>query len=258
MSKIASRLITSFQSTGRMGRSTLQQALISWFAFGGIEFSTIDCDGEHKTLSSWYPDIATFFPYRRDDDLLPILNLAGAGPVELIDFPAQATQSVLNACHHFSAARIFADKGIRLTICIFASDERAALASGAQIVSTLGESADYLVITNPARFTSQVFFASKLAGLLHDCPQIQIPRITGGTIEALDRASKQKRKSLTFREAEPLLEIGSRYELEHWRNRLFAQFEDNASALLPDPALVKNKVVRAEETPAQAINPFDL
>jgi hypothetical protein len=117
-----------------MGRSTLKQGLISWFAFADVEFSTIDCDSEHKTLSSWYPDIATFFPYRRDDDLLPILNLAGSTSVELIDFPAQATQSVLNACHHFSALKIFADKGIRLTVCIFASDERAALASGAQIV----------------------------------------------------------------------------------------------------------------------------
>jgi len=189
---------------------------------------------------------------------LPILNLAGTAPVELIDFPAQATQSVLNACHHFSAMKIFADKGIRLTVCIFASDERAALASGAQIVSTLGEGADYLVISNPARFTSQVFFASKLAERLQDSPQIQIPRITGGTIEALDRASKQRRKSLTFREAEPQLEIGSRYELEHWRNRLFAQFEDNAAALLPDESLIKQKVVRAEEKPAEAVNPFDL
>ena len=258
MSTNVSRLITSFQSTGRMGRSTLQQALISWFAFAGVEFSAIDCDSEHKTLSSWYPDIVTFFPYRRDDDLLPILNLAGAGPVELIDFPAQATKSVLNACHHFSATKIFADKGIRLTVCIFASDERAALASGAQIVSTLGDNADYLVIANPARFTSQVFFASKLAERLKGSPQIQIPRITAGTIEALDRASKAKRKSLTFREAEPLLEIGSKYELEHWRTRLFVQFEDNAAALLPDPALVTNQVVRPEETRSEAVNPFDL
>jgi hypothetical protein len=132
------------------------------------------------------------------------------------------------------------------------------LASGAQIVSTLGDNADYLVIANPARFTSQVFFASKLAERLKNSPQIQIPRITAGTIEALDRSSKQKRKSLTFREAEPLLEIGSRYELEHWRNRLFSQFEDNAQAVLPDPGLIKNKVVRAEEASVQAINPFDL
>jgi hypothetical protein len=106
--------------------------------------------------------------------------------------------------------------------------------------------------------TSRVFFASKLAERLEDSPQIQIPRITGGTIEALDRASEQKRRSLTFREAEPLLASGSRYELEHWRNRLFSQFEDNAAALLPDESLVKNKVTRVEETVSAAINPFDL
>jgi hypothetical protein len=154
--------------------------------------------------------------------------------------------------------KIFEDKGIRLTVCIFASDERAALASGAQIVTTLGEGADYLVVTNPARFSSQVFFASKLVERLNSSAQIHIPRLTAGTIESVDRASKQKRKSLTFREAEPLLEIGCRYELEHWRNRLFSQFEDNAAALLPDPSLVKNKAARAEEKAAQAINPFDL
>jgi hypothetical protein len=39
---------------------------------------------------------------------------------------------------------------------------------------------------------------------------------------------------------------------------LFRQFEDNAAALLPDPALIKNKVARADEKAAQAINPFDL
>jgi hypothetical protein len=52
-------------------------------------------------------------------------------------------------------------------------------------------------------------------------------------MEMLDDASKGMKKALSFREAEPVLEIGSRFELEHWRNRLFAQFEDIADILLP-------------------------
>jgi hypothetical protein len=67
----------------------------------------------------------------------------------------------LNACHYFSALKIFADKGIRLTVCIFASDQRVALASGAQIVSTLGDGADYLVISNPARLRAR--FSSRVS-----------------------------------------------------------------------------------------------
>ena len=42
-------------------------------------------------------------------------------------------------------------------------------------------------------------------------------------------------KALTFREAEPVLEMGSRFELEHRRNRLFVQFEDIADVLLQSP-----------------------
>ena len=47
-------------------------------------------------------------------------------------------------------------------------------------------------------------------------------------MDTLDDSSKRMKKALTFREAEPVLEIGSRFELEHWRNRLFVQFEDIA------------------------------
>jgi hypothetical protein len=46
------RMLTSLQSTGRIGRSTLKQALMSWFSYAGIEFNAIDADPEHHTLSS--------------------------------------------------------------------------------------------------------------------------------------------------------------------------------------------------------------
>jgi hypothetical protein len=241
-----------------MGRSTFQQALISWYAHADVDFSAIDTDSEHKTLSSWYPDFATFHPYHREDDLLPCLNQAGGAAVELIDFPAQATNSILAAFNHFNAFQIFRDKQIRLTVLIFASDERAALTSGAQIVTALDNQADYVIVTNPARFTSQVYFASKLAERLKDSPTLDMPRITGATIEAIDSASKKSRRALTFRDAEPLLEIGSKYELEHWRNRMFCQFEDHAAGLLPDPELVVNKVVRTTAKPVPKVDPFDI
>src|ERR1700730_13846590 len=88
-----------------------------------------------------------------------------------------------------------------------------------------------------ARFTSRVFYHSKLPEILEKfkAPTILIPRITAGTMEMLDDASKRTKKALTFREAEPVLEIGSQFELEHWRNRLFAQFEDIADLLLQSP-----------------------
>ena len=87
---------------------------------------------------------------------------------------------------------------------------------------------------------------------------IQIPRITAGTMEILDDASKRTKKALTFREAEPILEIGSQFELEHWRNRLFVQFEDIANLLIPSPELIQKRVDRPKQRKLAAVDPYDL
>jgi hypothetical protein len=248
------------QSTGRIGRSTLKQGLISWFSYAGIEFNAIDADPEHHTLSSWYPDLTDKKPYNDENDLLPILNAVGETGVQLIDFPSQETQSILRAFEHFNALELFAAKNTRLTVFIFASDERAAMVSAHQIISSFDSSADYVIVENPARFTSGVFFHSKLPELLErfNAPTIQIPRITQTTIAVLDDASKQLKKAVTFREAEPALEIGSRFELENWRNRLFAQFEDIADLLLQSPDQIRKKIERPKQKKLAPIDPYDL
>ena len=256
----AHRLLTSFQSPGRIGKSTLKQALLSWFGYAGIDFTAIDADGEHRTLSSWYPDFTVLRPYRNEEDLLPILNDVGEASVELLDLPAQSTQSILRAFEHFNALDLFDQKQTRLTVFIFASDERDAMTSAAQIISAFEGRADYVIVKNPARFTSQIFEHSKLPGLLSQfgAPTIQVPRITHGTLDALDVASRQQKKALTFREAEPTLEIGSTFELQHWRNRLFASFEDIAEFLLPSPSLIQNRIARVKPATPVTINPYDL
>ena len=131
------RTLTSLQSTGRIGRSTLKQGLMSWFSYAGIEFNAIDADPEHHTLSSWYPDITDRKPYRDENHLLPILNTIGEAPAQLIDFPSQETQSILRAFEHFNAFELFAAKNTRPTVFIFASDERAAMLSAHQIITAL-------------------------------------------------------------------------------------------------------------------------
>ena len=174
------RIICSLQSTGRIGKSTVAQALISWFGFAGVEFAAVDADGEHQTLSRWYPDIVTRLPFRETDDLLPILNETGSMPAMLIDYPAQSTQSLLSAFAHFQAFDFFQSKNTRLTSLIFASDERPAMASAAEIISTFGPRSDYITVKNPARFQSEIFMHSQLPNMLaeYSAPTIEIGRIT--------------------------------------------------------------------------------
>jgi hypothetical protein len=106
----------------------------------------------------------------------------------------------LRAFEHFNALELFAAKNTRLIVFIFASDERAAMMSAHQIITTFDSHADYVIVENPARFTSGVFFHSKLPDLLErfNAPTIQIPRITQTTIAILDDASKQLKKRSLF------------------------------------------------------------
>jgi hypothetical protein len=252
------RIICSLQSTGRIGKSTVAQALISWFGFAGVEFAAIDADGEHQTLSRWYPGIVTRLPFRETDDLLPVLNETGSMPAMLIDYPAQSTQTLLSAFAHFQAFDFFESKNTRLTSLIFASDERPAMASAAEIVTTFGPRSDYIIVKNPARFQSEIFMHSQLPKMLAEyaAPIIEIGRITRTTLEHLDAESAKAKKALTFREAEKLLPAGSIIELQSWRNRLFAQFEDISDLLLP---VKVNKLVERPQSLATAkVDPYTL
>jgi hypothetical protein len=252
------RIICSLQSTGRIGKSTVAQALISWFGFAGVEFAAIDADGEHQTLSRWYPDIATRLPFRETDDLLPVLNETGSVPATLIDYPAQSTQTLLSAFAHFQVFDFFESKNTRLTSLIFASDERPAMASAAEIITTFGPKSDYIIVKNPARFQSEIFMNSQLPKMLAEyaAPTIELGRITRTTLEHLDAESAKAKKALTFREAEKLLPAGSVIELQSWRNRLFAQFEDVCDLLLP--AKVDKRVERPQSLATAKVDPYSL
>jgi hypothetical protein len=63
---------------------------------------------------------------------------------------------------------------------------------------------------------------------------------------------------INSRERRRILEIGSQFELEHWRNRLFVHFEDIADLLLPSRELIQKKVERPKQRKLAAVDPYDL
>lgn len=246
------------QSLGRIGKSTLSQALLSWADFAGVPTAAIDADEEHKTLTGWYGERTQFLPFRGRDDLLPMIDEAGQAPVELVDFPAQATEAILQAFQDFAVMDTLDNRGIRLTIAIFASNERAGLLSAHKIISQLADRVDYVIVYNPARFKSDTFDKSVIPTLIPNAPRIQLGAITSYTIQNVDAATKKQRKSLTFLEALEHVSDGSRNELQAWLNQVYVQMEDAADVLLPSTALMQRKVVRAQRKAPAEISPFDL
>ncbi|MGA8658074.1 MAG: hypothetical protein WB586_18175 [Chthoniobacterales bacterium] len=248
-SAVSRRFIACAQSTGRVGKSTVAEGLITWMRYAGIDFAAVDADSQHQTLSRRYPqDSAIFDATRTFDDFARMLNELPAFPVIIVDFPAQATDFLLSAARHFKLVEFFEQSGIRPTLLVFAADDPTAKESAAKTIRFFGDNADYLLVENPAKFKSDEFKKTALHAWLAErsTPTLRIPAITALTMNAWETSERKLKRYLPLEEAcqhEELHEL-SRYELGFLRDRFLVQFEDLAGQVLPDSNLVKNKVAR--------------
>ena len=102
--------------------------------------------------------------------------------------------------------------------------------SAANTVRFFGDRADYLLLENPARFTSAGFKKTPFANWFSErnTPTLKIPAITQGTIDAWHTLERKEGKYLSFDDARkhPGIHELSRMELDYVRNRFLVQCED--------------------------------
>jgi hypothetical protein len=263
--KILYRLITCFQSSGRIGKSLVFEIILAWARFAGIPIAAVDCDAEHRTLSKKFPEAAFVDATRSNDEFLQLIMELPDTPMAIADFPAQATDFLLGAMASLRVLDALDARQTRMTVVMFAADDPTATASLAKTYRALGDRVDYLLVKNPARFRSHAFDESALAELFkkNRVPILELPTVTATTIQAIEQASAEKKKHLTFSEAAKIPSIPQicRFEIEYFLNRMLTQCEDAARVLVPDPAIIKNKVSRPNDKttrpPIDEFNPLD-
>jgi hypothetical protein len=262
LKKINHRLVTCFQSSGRIGKSTVLESLLAWAKFAGVPIAAVDCDAEHRTLSKRFPEAAFVDATRSKDEFLQLVMELPDMPLAVADFPAQATDFLLGAMESLRVLDALDARETRMTVLMFAADDPTATGSLAKTYRALGNRVDYLLVRNPARFRSQAFDDSALAELFrkNQVPILELPAITATTLQKIENASAEKKKHLTVSEVIKLPTIHPlcRYELEHFLNRVFTQCEDAAHVLVPASATIKNKVTRpGDKTIRPAIDEFN-
>ena len=259
---ITRRFIACTQSTGRVGKSTFAEGLISWLRFAGVTFAAIDGDNQHQTLARRYPnDVDAFNATKSIDDFAKMIQALPPTPVIIVDLPAQATGFLLDASERLQLLDFLEHVGIRPTLLVFTADDPTARESAANTVRFFGDRADYLLLENPARFTSAGFKKTPFAGWFSErnTPTLKIPAITQGTIDAWHSIERKEGKYLSFDEARkhPGIHELSRMELDYVRNRFLVQCEDYADRILPDTSLIKTKVFRMKEVEKVAVSYLD-
>jgi hypothetical protein len=249
---VTRRFIACTQSTGRVGKSTVAEGLISWLRYAGVEFAAVDADSQHQTLSRRYPEhVETYDASNTFDDFARMVQALPDLPVILVDFPAQATDFLLSAAAHFRLLAFFGAAGIRPTLLIFAADDPTAKESASDTIRFFGGAADYLLVENPAKYKSDEFRRTALSTWLTErkTPTLRIPAVTATTMNAWEALERKSRRYVPLEEAchhKSLHEL-SRHELGFLRDRFLLQFEDFAGHVLPDAAPIKNKVARLTE-----------
>jgi hypothetical protein len=231
---IKQRFIACTQSTGRVGKSTVADGLISWFEFAGIPYSAVDTDKQHPSA----------------DEFGLFLTSLPDKPALIVDFPSQTTETILSNAEHFQMMDSFETLGIRPTLLIFTADDSTAKDSAYETLEFFADKADYILVENSARFRSDAFKSTALYDrfLARKSPTIVVDRISVGTLNEWDAAQHKLGRFLSLDDMEKLpgLSLNARLEMSGVRNRFLVQCEECAALLIPDPALIKNKVIRLE------------
>jgi hypothetical protein len=246
---ITRRFIACTQSTGRVGKSTFAEGLISWLRFAKVPYCAIDGDTQHRTLARRYADeVEAFDATKSVDEFARMIQALPPAPVILVDLPAQATGFLLDASERLQLLDFFESVGIRPTLLVFVADDPTARESAANTVRFFADRADYLLIDNPARFRSDGFKRTPFARWFEErkTPTFSIPAITHGAIEAWHSLERKEGKYLSFDDARKAHGIHELFQMDlgYARNRFLVQCEDYADRLLPDVSLIKNRVSR--------------
>ena len=243
---LKTRFVCALQSTGRVGKSTALQGIASWLEFAGVPWAGVDADPEHTTFSDVFTSVA-HFPLTTADSLDKIFRHADYRPVCLVDFPAGATDQLLDHIERRQVLAGFREKGVRMTVLLFASPDPTAEESFRRVFTALRGEVDFMLVHNDARYSSARFDASRAAATLADLatPPVTLPARSTLTLREVAAAEAKLRRRLSLAEAREHVGTDSRLDLDYFTGRVWQQLEDCAERIVPDPAAIGRRVERA-------------
>ncbi len=252
------RFICALQSTGRVGKSTAIQSLASYLDFAGVPWAGVDADPEHTSFSNAFASVA-HFPLSTPESLDQIFRHADSAPVCLADFPAGATETILDHLKRRQVLTGFRERSIRMTILLFASPDPTAEASFRAVFTALRGQADFILVQNDARFSSARFAGSRAAQTLAElgAPTLTLPALSSFTLREVAQAEGKLRRRLSLAEARQHVGTDSRLDLDYFINRVWAQWEDQAALIVPDAQLIAHRLERVAEPAAAGRGAYD-
>jgi hypothetical protein len=189
------------------------------------------------------------FPLSSPENLDRIFRHADSAPVCLADFPAGSTETILDHLKRRQVLVGFAERGVRMTVLLFASPDPTAEASLRAVFTTLKGQVDFIVVQNDARFSSARFASSPAARSLAEMgtPTVTLPALSSFSLREVAQAEGKLRRRLPLAEARQHVGTDSRLDIDYFTNQVWAQWEEHADLIVPDAKLIQHRLERAAE-----------
>jgi hypothetical protein len=187
-----------------------------------------------------------------------VINACLNHEVGLIDIRAHMKDALMDSFLVQGGLNKIIDHGARLTIKVYPTDDADVLADIIQIVESFQNSADYIVVLNPAIHSFNGFSEHPVKSILDsfNAKQITLPRILQETKQIIARYEDDNEVLINFEEAleknifpDPF----HRGDVRYYLKKAFLQYSKVASYLLPDERADKIEIPIIDDEPTKLV-----
>lgn len=239
---ISHRYLTSLQTRGGVGKSTVFAALAQYCEQRSVSWRGYDLDPDHRNFSRLFPETVAMreLGSEPESEVIKIARAASETPVTLVDPRAHLGDVTANAWQMIRFPETFAALGGRITVLLFPGDDLEILTDIDRVVTRLGDRVDYVIVRNLARQPrTRMFDGSELeTDLFHlGATALEIPPLLALARNHLAALEAHEGRGITHVEAiaNQALTLDSmvRLIIEDWLRTLFRRFDRIAGHLLP-------------------------
>jgi hypothetical protein len=209
---------------GGVGKTTLSNALMCFFAERGIATRAWDTESPKGNLKRFHPSKTEIVDLETPDGQMAVFDTLQQSPVTLVDMRAGILSDTVQILHNIGCVRMAQQGLLRLAVFHVIGNSVASFQEIGEIAQALGSAVRHFVVIN--HHTSDASFFANIKGVSQDALNgssvvVNIPKLTTRAMELKDASNlsfsafgRDENQSFT-----------ARGYVNDWKEKVFTQFD---------------------------------
>jgi hypothetical protein len=209
---------------GGVGKTTLSNALMCFFAERGIATRAWDTESPKGVLKRFHPSKTEIVDLETPDGQMTVFDTLQQSPVTLVDMRAGILSDTVEILHNIGCVRLAQEGLLRLAVFHVIGSSVASFQEIGDIKTALGDAVRHFVVIN--HHTNDASFFANMKGVSKEALEgssvvINIPKLTTRAMEFVDASS------MPFSDfgRDPNQSFTMRGYVNDWKEKVFTQFD---------------------------------